>query len=295
MLACIVVWLAAVSRNVTGIASPDRHGTWRDLERRESRSGASRRRPRHFPRPGPLRTDSYWQLSRAPRYSLLFALPLLLLYEALALALGGATGGVRNGADAILRAIFTAVAGRWGAAVLAAALIGGCIFLVVRDRRRHRAPLRGRVFLGMAAESLALASVLGTVVGLITVQLLRPVLAVSQGSIESLGRAERLMLSLGAGLYEELLFRVVLVTLLAAGARSILGLGVRGAGVFAVIVGALLFSAAHHVGAYGEPLALVPFTFRFVAGLVFSAMYLLRGFGITAWTHALYDVFVLVV
>ncbi|HEY0969863.1 MAG TPA: CPBP family intramembrane glutamic endopeptidase [Gemmatimonadales bacterium] len=242
-----------------------------------------------------MRTDSYWQLSRAPRYSLLFALPLLLLYETLALMLGGATGGVRNGADAILRALFAAVAGPWGTAVLAGVLIGGSVWLVARDRRRNRAPLRARVFWGMLAESVALASLLGTVVALLTVQLLRPVLAMSDGPIQSLGWGERLMLSLGAGLYEELLFRVVLVTLLAVGARTLLGLGARGAGVFAVLVGALLFSAAHHVGAYGEPLALVPFTFRFVAGVVFSALYLLRGFGITAWTHALYDVFVLVV
>ena len=30
-----------------------------------------------------------------------------------------------------------------------------------------------------------------------------------------------------------------------------------------------------------------------IAGIFFSALYLLRGFGITAWTHALYDVFLL--
>ena len=46
---------------------------------------------------------SYWQLARTPRYSLLFALPLLLLYEVLAFALThDAFLGVRNGADVIL-------------------------------------------------------------------------------------------------------------------------------------------------------------------------------------------------
>lgn len=237
---------------------------------------------------------SYWHLSRAPRYSLLFVVPLLVLYEGLALALGGDSGAVRNGADAVLRALFTAVAGQWGTAVLAAALLGGIAWLVVRDMRAHRAPLRGPVFAGMLAESLVLAAVLGTFVALVTAQILSPVLATADAPLRELGPAERLMLSLGAGLYEELLFRVVLVTLLAAGARTVLGLGTRGAGVLAVVASAVVFSAAHHVGAYGEPLALVPFTFRFVAGVVFSALYLLRGFGITAWTHALYDVFVLV-
>jgi hypothetical protein len=60
-----------------------------------------------------------------------------------------------------------------------------------------------------------------------------------------------------------------------------------------VVVGALLFSAFHYVGALGEPLRLDSFVFRAIAGLAFSVLYLTRGFGITAWTHALYDVVVL--
>lgn len=242
--------------------------------------------------PSLSRPDGYWQLSRAPRYSVAFALPLLLLYEALAALLGGETAGVRNGADVILRTLFAAVAGRWGTAVLAAVLVGGSLWLVVRDRRRHRGPWRGRVFAGMLAESVLLAAVFGTAVGLVTAQLLSA-LAMQGGEIATLGPLERLMLSLGAGLYEELLFRVVLVTLLAIGARVVLGLGPLGAGILATLVGAALFSLAHHVGPFGEPLAVAPLLFRFVAGVAFSALYLLRGFGITAWTHALYDVLVL--
>jgi len=60
--------------------------------------------------------------------------------------------------------------------------------------------------------------------------------------------------------------------------------------VFAVCLGALIFSAFHYIGPYGEPLELGSFTFRTVAGLLFSGLYVLRGFGITSWTHALYDV-----
>ena len=101
----------------------------------------------------------------------------------------------------------------------------------------------------------------------------------------------QLMISLGAGLYEELLFRVLLVGALAWLARSGFGWRPWWAGAFATVVGALVFSAFHYVGPYGDPLELPGFTFRTLAGLVFSAMYLTRGFGITAWTHALYDVF----
>jgi hypothetical protein len=62
-------------------------------------------------------------------------------------------------------------------------------------------------------------------------------------------------------------------------------------GVLAVVIGALVFATFHYIGPYGEPVELGSFTFRVVAGVLFSGLYLLRGFGITAWTHALYDVF----
>jgi membrane protease YdiL (CAAX protease family) len=99
------------------------------------------------------------------------------------------------------------------------------------------------------------------------------------------------MISLGAGIYEELLFRVLLVGTLAWAARRFFGWRPGAAGTFATILGAIVFSAFHYIGPYGDPLELPSFTFRTLAGLVFSAMYLTRGFGITAWTHALYDVF----
>jgi membrane protease YdiL (CAAX protease family) len=102
------------------------------------------------------------------------------------------------------------------------------------------------------------------------------------------------MLSLGAGLYEELLFRVLLVSGLLLLARRVMGLRPALANTFAVGLGALIFSAFHYIGPYGDPLRIDSFVFRAIAGVAFSALYVFRGFGITAWTHALYDVIVLV-
>ena len=132
------------------------------------------------------------------------------------------------------------------------------------------------------------------VVGTITTRLLGA-LALQAPPVQVLDWPTRLMLSLGAGLYEELFFRVVLVSLLAWSARRLLGWRPFAAGAFAVVIGALLFAAFHYVGPYGDQLQVFSFTFRTIAGLFFSALYLLRGFGITAWTHALYDVLVLLV
>lgn len=230
---------------------------------------------------------SYWRRSRSPRYSLLFALPLLILYEALAFALShDALAGVRNGADVLLKSLFVALGGRAGLAGFGALLLGAGAVLAWRDRSAGR--LSARVFLLMACESLAYAAAFGGVVGGLTRALLRP-LAAAAGRGAVLDLPTQLMISLGAGIYEELLFRVLLVGVLAWGARRVLRWTPAAAGVGAAVLGALVFSAFHYLGPCGDRLTLASFAFRTVAGLAFSGLYLLRGFGITAWTHALYD------
>ena len=248
-----------------------------------------------------MKRGSYYDMSRSPRYSVVFALPLLLAYEALAAALSGprASSQVRNGADVLLKEAFIAVAGRNGPLIFIAAVIGIGIWFVARDIKRSGQGVRPLVFGGMLAESIALAALFGIVIGTITMKLLGSlhILAIAggpaAGPVAGMGWSTRLMLSLGAGLYEELLFRVLLVSALAAGARAVFGWSMKGAGVFATLVGALIFSAFHYIGPFGDPFRLTSFTFRALSGIAFSALYLLRGFGITAWTHSLYDAFLL--
>jgi hypothetical protein len=247
---------------------------------------------------------SYWAVSRAPRYSFLFALPLLVLYELLAAALSTGGTGIRNGADVLVKRPFELLAGEYGAIAFGLTVITVCMLVVVRDMRRTSRQLSARVFAGMFAESVLLAMVCGVVVGAATAQLLGALgglaLAPAAGAaalalspVDGMDWTTRLMVSLGAGLYEELLFRVLLVSAIAFVGRRVLGLGVAGAGVLAAVLGALLFSGFHYVGQYGDPFTLQSFVFRALAGLFFSALYLLRGFGIAAWTHALYDVMIL--
>jgi hypothetical protein len=238
---------------------------------------------------------SYWGASRAHRYSLIFALPLLVFYEILAALLSYQSGGVRNGADVLIKSAFIALAGPYGPALFGATVLGISVWVIHRDMRKHGRSLRRPVFGLMFVESVAYAPVFGTVVGGLTARLLAPFSLVQGGSLETLGWASRLMISLGAGIYEELLFRVILVSALAFAAQRIMGLRPWPAGVLATVLGAFVFSAFHYIGAYGDPLELGSFVYRMIGGLVFSAMYLLRGFGITAWTHALYDVFLLLI
>jgi hypothetical protein len=244
--------------------------------------------------------STYWEKSRTPRYSLLLALPLFLVYETLAAALGTAPGaaGVRNAADVVLKTPFLLFSGTRGSLAFFATVIAVCVFVVVRDLTKSKDRLKPRTFLLMLGESAVLALLLGVVVGTITARLLGGLGALSAQvaatPLEQMGPGTRLMLALGAGLYEELLFRVLLVGGLAFGLRTLTGGSRVHTGIIAAVIGALVFSAFHYVGDYGDPLELASFTYRAIAGLIFSGMYLLRGFGITAWTHALYDVYVMV-
>ncbi|MFL5402713.1 MAG: hypothetical protein ACJ8BF_07835 [Gemmatimonadales bacterium] len=66
----------------------------------------------------------YWRAVRAPRYSLTFAFPLLLAYEALAFTLSyGEVSSVRNGADVLLKRLFVMLGGRYGAEYLRVGLV----------------------------------------------------------------------------------------------------------------------------------------------------------------------------
>ncbi len=237
--------------------------------------------------------QQYFRTSREARYSVLFAFPLLLLYEGLAAALSGsAVAGVRNGADVLLKTLFLSLGGRWGLLVFGILFVSVGGWIVWRDNRQRSSPINWRVFLGMFGESILYAAFFGQTVAILTAWLLQggPSLAIQAGSpVASLPLGTQLVVSLGAGIYEELVFRVLLVS-------GLVALGLRfkwkrsAAVAAAVVASALIFSAFHYVGPYGDPFTTPSFTFRAIAGLLLSALYVFRGFGVAAWTHALYDV-----
>jgi hypothetical protein len=117
------------------------------------------------------------------------------------------------------------------------------------------------------------------------------------GAIQT-GAYGGVVMSLGAGFYEEIAFRVILFGL---GAKvlhlmypDLLGVRSKLVTVGWALVAAAVFSGWHHVGAMGDAFDLKVFVFRWVCGLVFTAIYAFRGFAPAVWTHALYDIWVLV-
>jgi membrane protease YdiL (CAAX protease family) len=98
----------------------------------------------------------------------------------------------------------------------------------------------------------------------------------------------KMTLALGAGIYEELLFRFFILSLLLLIFDKLVG-GKRVVQVLlAILISAALFSGFHYLGGR-EAFAFSSFWFRFYAGLILGALYVVRGIGVTSYTHAIYN------
>jgi len=106
---------------------------------------------------------------------------------------------------------------------------------------------------------------------------------------------------IGAGIYEELVFRLILICVLMVLFQNVLGLNHKNSIILSVLVSAALFSAHHHVDFFsGQLYQKAPFNwpefgFRTIAGIYFAILFAVRGFGITAGTHAFYDIIATVI
>ncbi len=241
--------------------------------------------------PAPPRPTGYLAATRTATYGFLAALPLFVLYEVgILLANGGQMQAVRVGADVWLKSLLAWFGGTGWAALGAAVVLVGAV--VLWAERKRKPPLVGRYFGGIVAEGLVyavvLAFVVGGTVGLLFGAWAWPAAQVGGGGLRL---PLQLALSIGAGLYEELVFRVLLVGGLFLVVRRFVP-GRAGAYAVAALVGAFVFSAVHHLGPFGDPFTLHVFTFRFLFGLALNAVFLVRGFAVAAWAHALYDVLV---
>ncbi len=235
-------------------------------------------------------TSEYLRLSKTLTYSYIFVLPLILLYElGIWLINAGQLSQIRIGADILIKRLlqFVGIDGTlWFSLVVLA--VGGGIYWY---ERTQKIPMRPRYFLFMLMESSAYGVVIGMIIASFVASVFSltwpPALQTTEGS----GITQGLVLSLGAGFYEELFFRLILVTAL-VWLISLFKIEGRLRYAVAAVIGALIFSAVHYIGELGDAFTIASFTFRFLMGLALNGLFLWRGFGIAAMTHALYDIFV---
>jgi len=84
-------------------------------------------------------------------------------------------------------------------------------------------------------------------------------------------------------------FRYLLITMFIYIFKKYFSLKTVHAAIFAIFWAAIIFSGFHYVGELGDKFDAVSFIFRFIAGIILSLLYFLRGFGIAVYTHAIYD------
>jgi len=225
---------------------------------------------------------SYWVLTKEPRYALVMVLPIVAIYQAgvvILTRLSEETSDVRNLADLFLRWVLNrfGLGGHVASGVLVIAVLVGWQLLRGRGWR-----IRLRPVAGMFLESLFYALMLLLSYRVVMVPLRQALLAAGQ---EGEGPAQQLILGLGAGVYEEFLFRLLLIGSL----RYLLRLAKAGrisSAVVASVVAAVAFSMFHLVAEDFRPFV---FMFRAFVGLVFAAFFFLLGFGITTATHSLFN------
>jgi hypothetical protein len=203
--------------------------------------------------------------------SLVLIFPLLLAYE-----IGVLFAGRVNGADVVTRALYTLVGSRTIYLLVHAAV--ALLFLVWIRRGRRWGTLRLEIAAPVILEAAIYALTLGAVVSLVVDRLLG--LGVDASSVVS---------ALGAGVHEELVFRLGLLCGIAGALR---GLDRRVAVALALVVSSLLFAAAHHAGIHGEPFTAHAFAFRTLAGCIFGAIFWFRSLAHAVYAHVLYDLVV---
>ena len=226
---------------------------------------------------------TYWDRSKWPLQSLYFLLPLLVTYEIGALTL---LTDQQLTATRLLGQFF-ALFGVTGVHLPAIAVIGvllGMHFVKKRDPWLPELKLHPVMW----SESLVLALPLFV---LMTVLLREPVPAASFDSVDwGLWRRD-MVVAIGAGVYEELVFRLVAIAAIHAITKDLLSLPEEVCVISAVVISSLGFALIHFVGDY-TPFTPIKMLFYTVAGVYFAAIYLTRGFGIVVAAHALYDVLV---
>jgi Type II CAAX prenyl endopeptidase Rce1-like len=239
------------------------------------------------------RPFSYWASTRRPLPSLTLVAPLMLAYELGVLWQGGASAAsLRTGADAWMRHLLASfgLIDQWFPPLALVVILLGWQVASPRDWR-----FSPSILLGMVIESLVLAIALVGVSRLIDLgfsvldQNAPPVLSVLTPPARR--NLAPMIGYLGAGVYEETLFRLVLVPVL-FGLLRLLQTPQILASALAVTGSALLFSLAHHAGTPGESFTWFAFVFRWMAGVFFAWVFVIRGFGIAVGTHTAYDILV---
>ena len=230
--------------------------------------------------------SQYLTVSKSPLYSFIFTLPLFLLYEVgIFLISSRDIDQLRNGADVLMRQVLESF-GVYGMYGFGGTFLIGFLIAFLRQKKNLRtSEIDSRFLLIMFFESIVWAT-------LLVIMMIKIPTFLSLSNEDHL--IQQVVLAIGAGIYEEFVFRVLLISGLAILFGLIFNWGEFGKTFLSVIISSAIFSIFHFFGSYGDVFSFPLFFARFFAGIFLAMIYIFRGFGITAYAHSIYDLFVLV-
>ena len=224
---------------------------------------------------------SYFHRSKSLANSFLFILPLLVLYE-VGIAMQGTR--IKNTADVIVKTPLI-LFGKNASLIFNSLVIAFLVVSVFYIEKEYR--LNFQIFIPMFLESVVYALFMGYALGFVVYKVLFPyILAKPFSTSIWMG----IVLSVGAGVYEEIVFRLFLLTLLYYIFVTLLKINKPISVIISIISGALIFTGMHYVGTLSDSFTYTNFTFRLLSGVFLSAVFMFRGLGIAVYTHAIYDV-----
>ena len=223
----------------------------------------------------------YLEKSKSPWYSFIFSFPVFVMYElGLFWMRNVEFTYIQNGADVLIEQIISS-------SNFDILYVSSTIFFLVligilfyQKKKFKSLEINMKYLNFMIIESLFYASILFFIMGNIYLM-----------DVSSTDLLCNIILSLGAGIYEEIIFRVLLIYIFMQSMKFLFRLGNFSSQIYAILFSAILFSLFHFIGI--ESFNNEAFAVRFIAGIFLAILYVQRGFGITAITHSIYDIFVI--
>jgi len=225
----------------------------------------------------------YFQRSKNLANSFVFILPLLVLYE---LGIALQSSNIKNTADIIIKTPLS-LFGKNGSFIFNLLVI---IFLLISifylEKERS---FQIFIFFPMFIESLVYALCIGYILGFLVYKILFPYVLAAPLAMHAW---TSVLLSVGAGVYEEIVFRLLLISALYYICIHVLKTSRPFSAMISIALGALIFASMHYIGDTGNKFTYMNFTFRLLSGIILSTIFMFRGLGIAVYTHTIYDVFV---
>jgi hypothetical protein len=236
----------------------------------------------------PKALDTYFKKTRSHFFGLLAIFLLLVIYEfSSAQIYADQQVQIRNSAEVLIQR-FLWFMGIRSNLFLWAIYILAVVWAFWLAKKQNLLDFKFVYFPYSIFESTLYALSLGMIAGKLTERTNSITMAAPQNQAPTADLGAKATSALGAGIYEELLFRLILISLFLLIFEKLIGGKKSVHTVIAVFLSAVLFSGFHYLGGR-EAMTMDSFAYRFYAGVILGVLFIGRGIGVASYTHAIYN------